>query len=229
MRLSASDKLYGQPILKIREVIRYAMTERLISLQRLQITNKVAKVLGESKKTSEEVLKQLIKDDYLVLDKVRYGKNLQFEVRETLKGRRFGIASANPSITREKANMLLKELLERAEAINANHEFVYYIERLSVFGSYLSDKPMLSDLDIFYKMTHKFQDEKREKDDQRIDLALKTGRVFPNFIEQLHWPEREVLLALKTKKKGLSLHDEDADNIYHKTESRIVFTGLQLK
>ena len=224
MRINSKEKLFGQPILKIREVVRYAMTERLRSIQKAMIFEEVSRILGQSTVVAKTVIEQLIKEEYLVLKKVKYGCSFQYELSETEKGRRFGVATADPPITREKANQLLKELIERAMAINANDDYVCFVERLSVFGSYLSDKTLLSDLDVFFKIAQKYEgDEYREKRDQRVKLAFRSGRTFSNYVEQIYWPEREVLLALKTRKKGLSLHDETSDEVFGKTESKVVY------
>jgi hypothetical protein len=224
MRINSKEKLFGQPILKIREVVRYAMTERLRCIQKSMLFKEVSRILGQSTGIAKTVIEQLIKEKYLVLNKVKYGSTFQYELSETKKGRRFGVATADPLITREKASQLLKELIERAISINANEDYACYVERLSVFGSYLSGKTLLGDLDVFFKIMRKCEgDEYREKRDQRIKLAFRSGRVFPNFIEQLYWPEREVLLALKTRKKGLSLHDETGDEVFGKTESKVVY------
>lgn len=224
MRINPKEKLFSQPILKVREVVRQAMAERLRSPRKSMLFEEVSVILAKTTNVAKAVIEQLIKEEYLGLNKVKYGSTFQFELSETEKGRRFGIATADPLITREKANQLLKELIERAIAINANEAYACYIERLSVFGSYLSDKRLLGDLDVFFKITRKCEgDEYTKKRDQRIKLAFRSGRVFPNFIEQLYWPEREVLLALKTRKKGLSLHDEAVDEVFGKTESRAVY------
>jgi hypothetical protein len=224
MRINPKEKLFSQPILKVREVVRQAMAERLRRPRKSMLFEEVSVILAKTTDVAKAVIEQLIKEEYLVLNKVKYGSTFQYELSETEKGRRFGVATADPLITREKANQLLKELIERAIAINANEAYVCYIERLSVFGSYLSDKRLLGDLDVFFKITRKCEgDEYKKKRDQRIKLAFRLGRVFPNFIEQLYWPEREVLLALKTRKKGLSLHDEAVDEVFEKTESKVVY------
>ncbi len=224
MKLNPKDKLFGQPVLRIREVIRRAMAERLRAIRKSILPEEVAKILGQPVTIAKTVIEQLIKEEYLVLNKVEYGSTSQYELDATEKGRRFGVASANPPITREKADRLLKELIERAMSINANDDYACYVERLSVFGSYLSDKASLGDLDIFYKITPKYEGAQyMERRNQRIRLAFKAGRVFPNYVEKICWPEREVLLALKTRKKGLSLHDETGDEVFGKTESMVVY------
>lgn len=47
----------------------------------------------------------------------------------------------------------------RAEAITANNELAFYVERLCVFGSYLTDKEILGDLDVGYKLERRYDGE----------------------------------------------------------------------
>jgi hypothetical protein len=54
----------------------------------------------------------------------------------------------NMKISRERADGYLKGLVYRAQLINATTEFVDGISRLAVFGSYMTDKAILGDLDI---------------------------------------------------------------------------------
>lgn len=51
-------------------------------------------------------------------------------------------------ISRDRADALLAQLVEVIQGINADPESPYRIPRLAVFGSYLSDKSELGDLDI---------------------------------------------------------------------------------
>ena len=42
---------------------------------------------------------------------------------------------------------------------------------------------------------------------KRVEAARTRGRSFSSFIEELDWPRREVLLHLKARTRGLSLHE----------------------
>jgi predicted nucleotidyltransferase len=230
MRINPKEKLYGQPVLKIREVVRYAMQERLFRRTKALIIEEVSKILIQPKVISKQIIEKLIADEYLVLSKVKYVNFFQYELKETEKGRRFGIATADPAITRQKADALLNELIERAKAINANEDLVYIVERIKVFGSYLSNKDMLGDLDVAVKLTRKYEgNDFTKQNQQRISIALKNGRQFSNYINEIYWPHTEVMLMLKTKKKGLSLHDEDADEIIKKTGNQLVYEFIKPK
>ncbi len=224
MRINSKDILFGQPILKIRAVVRDAMMERLKSIDKNYIEERVATLLKQPKSVAREIIKQLVAEGYLVLQKVKYGDVFQYELTETEKGRRFGVATANPSISRQKAEQLLNELIDRAKQVNATGELVYYVETVKVFGSYLSAKDILGDIDVAVKLTRKYEGDKfMEENQKRVYLAIQKGRRFSNYTEQIYWPHREVMLLLKTKKKGLSLHDEESDEVVSKTVAKIVY------
>jgi predicted nucleotidyltransferase len=98
------------------------------------------------------------------------------------------------------------------------------VESIKVFGSYLSDKDALGDLDVGVKLTrkHKRGDFTRHNQ-KRIILAKANGRRFSNSTEELFWPHREVMLMLKGKQRGLSLHDQDEDEVFEVTETKLVY------
>ena len=224
MRINSKQILFGHSILKIREVIRNAMTGRLSGIEQNDIIKEIATVLTCSIKDAKLVFEKLIKEEYLIFEKKRIGNNLYHEVTETEKGRRLGVTRANPSITRAKADLLLTELLERVEKVNSNAELVYKVENVKVFGSYLSDQKILGDIDVAVKLEKRVTGEElKSKSEERIKLAHKNGRTFSNFIDQLYWPCQEVKLQLSTRKKGLSLHYDGEDEVLNRTETKTVF------
>ncbi len=228
MRINPKEKLYNQPILKIREVLRQAMQGRFFENTRALIVEEISGILQQSTAVSEEIVEQLIKDQYLILKEITVEDTLHYELVATDKGRRFGIASANTSITRQKADELLNDLIERAKTINAVGDLVYVVERIKVFGSYLSNKELLGDLDVAVKLTRKYEGiDFTNRNQKRIITASQNGRKFSSFMDQISFPHTEVMLMLKTKKKGLSLHDEDTDEIIKITETKLVYEYIK--
>src|SRR5262249_16237396 len=65
--------------------------------------------------------------------------------RLTKLGGRLRTASLYPRIPRAKAEQVVAELVERAGAINRNPEMLFYVRKLTVFGSYLTKRGDLSD------------------------------------------------------------------------------------
>lgn len=228
MQIKSSQTLFDQPILKIRNIIRHAIAERLNGLNKDAVVEEVARLLGEPTSVAKRVFKSLIEQDYLTIKREKIAGKYYVVVTETEKGRRLGVTRANPPITREKAGLLLKELLERVKAVNNTAEFVYRVETVKVFGSYLSDQELLGDIDVAVKLGRKVEgDEFMKRNNERVKLAFRWGRTFSNYVDQIYWPHREVWLALTTRKKGLSLHDEDSDEILKKTEFKVVYQYKQ--
>jgi len=48
----------------------------------------------------------------------------------------------------------------------------------------------------------------------RVDLAKQNGRVFRSWFDELTWSYKEVWLRLKSRSRGLSLHDLEKDGIF---------------
>jgi len=224
MQIDPKEILFGQPILKIREVVRQAMKGRLWGNSKAEVAIRVAKVLKQPEDVAKQLIKNMIEEDYLILTKEKLSDIYQYELTETEKGRQFGIANASKPLSRQKATQLLNELIERAKSINENGELIYFVESIKVFGSYLSDKEALGDLDVGVKLTRTYKPGDSIKHNQkRIALAKANGRQFSNATEQLIWPHREVMLMLKEKQRGLSLHDEDEDEVLKMTETKLVY------
>lgn len=224
MQINSKETIFGQPALKVREVIRQSMRGRLWGQSENELNEKVAKVLKQSDVVAQGLIKQLIDEGYLLFEKKEFQDVVQFELNETNKGRRLGLANAAKAISREKATQLLNELVERAKAINKDGNLIYFVESIKVFGSYLSDKETLGDLDVGVKLSRKYKPgEFRKHNQRRIALAKANGRRFSNSTEELFWPHREVMLMLKARQRGLSLHDMDEDEVFGITETRLVF------
>lgn len=229
MYLNPKDKLFGQPILKIREVVRAAMKGSLWGDDHPALAREVAKRLDQSPAVAKKVITDLIKADYLILKKEKYEDSFYYKFVETDKGRRFAMSRADPPISREKADLLLGELIEKAKIINASKEYIYRVESVKVFGSYLTDKEILGDLDVAVKISPKLEGKEFVNANfKHIELAIKRGRVFRGFMDQINWPYKEVILKLKTRKKGLSLHDESEDDVVGLTETKTVYTYATL-
>lgn len=224
MQINAKDIKFGQPILKIREVVRYAMQGKLHGNNLQEIETKVAALLKQSITVAIDVVKQMIQAEYIVINKKESFGDVKFILDVTESARRFGVAKANPPISRQKATHLLDELIKRAVSINEDAELGYCVESIKVFGSYLSEKEILGDLDVAVKISPKYVGEKfTEVNQSRIDMAILEGRQFRSFIDELFWPSREVWLMLKARKRGLSLIDEERDAVVEATETRIVY------
>lgn len=120
-----------------------------------------------------------------------------------------------PQVRRERADRMIVALAK--EAVRINHDPLpwYDVTRLSVFGSYLSDKAVLGDLDIAVRVTPRWE--------PGGDGFARAWRTFPDVcpppasmrdqLDLIHWPRTYVFARFKRVGKGLSLHgQEDLDS-----------------
>jgi len=110
------------------------------------------------------------------------------------------LASISPGISRDEADTLLARIVEKAAWVNARpNEFDHHIDCIVVFGSWLTDKPHLGDLDIGVEL-----DELADRGDRRkgesIDGWLSRGMAARN----------RALRALRLRQpKKISVHGLD--------------------
>jgi predicted nucleotidyltransferase len=123
----------------------------------------------------------------------------------TQKGKRLAAATAGRPIHRQAADRLLRQLLDRVEQVREDEELLYYVARLAVFGSYLSDQERLADLDVAAVLEQRPSDEAWiDRVYRRIDLS---DRSFPNLTVRLTWPRTEVLRILRGGSRALGIQD----------------------
>lgn len=129
----------------------------------------------------------------------------------------------NIRLSRKKAEELLKGVIDRAKQINASpeSEFIHRVTKIAVFGSYLTDKEKLGDLDIAVDIVCRWTPgiDSRKIQEMRNTICDKSGRIFSWDVAHDNYPYTKVWLTLKKRSTGISLHryDEIKDNnIPHK-------------
>jgi len=134
------------------------------------------------------------------------------------------MASAAKAIHRKTADSILLKFMERVNEVNTNDTFAYRVEKVMVFGSYLSDKERLNDIDLAIKLVSKEKDQekRRQRDQERIRIAQKAGRSFSNIVNEIFWPMTEVRLFLKNRSHSISLHDTE-DPILKQTKYKVIY------
>jgi predicted nucleotidyltransferase len=174
---------------------------------------------------AKQIVKTLVSEGYLEFDK-RYKQlaNPYVPGKEkpryrhvpyyklTVQGGKLAQASALNKMPRERAEPILAGLLRRVEEVNATPHYLFRIPTVIVYGSYVRGEAFLSDVDIAVDLEPKWERASKEFEVQskkRVDVAEAKGRRFSNIVEYLYWPEREVMLHLKARTRGLSLHPMD--------------------
>jgi len=131
--------------------------------------------------------------------------------RVTAKGGTFSLASAARALHRKTAEQKLQQLLERVKRVNQSEEFIYGVSKVAVFGSYLTNRPRINDIDVAveYVRKHADSEEHLRAADQRLRVAWENGRRLDIIADRVLWPRMEVSLFLKSRSRAISLHEFD--------------------
>lgn len=149
--------------------------------------------------------------------------------RTTLKGNALSLASAARPISRETAQRHLYQLLERVRQVNESTEFLLWVDRVLVSGSFLDEsRPTVNDVDIAVDLKRRETDGQRhvQRVLERARAAAEAGRYFHTYLDKLLWDFTEVMLFLKARSRVISLHTTD-DGILRQTASAILYQRLE--
>jgi hypothetical protein len=162
-------------------------------------------VLRCSIQEAEKVVSALEKDGYLS----RAGRDEGQELYETtLKGNQLAGATLRP-ISRATAERTLEAFMQRVRAVNSDPDYLETITGVIVFGSFLSPKEDLGDVDVGIQLERKPMSEEvfMQLAEARRTLAQGRGRRFRNLSDWATWPTREIWVFLKSRARQLSIHD----------------------
>jgi predicted nucleotidyltransferase len=134
----------------------------------------------------------------------------------TRKLGQLALASISPGISRQEADALLAQIVEKAGWVNArSDQYDHRIACVVVFGSYLTDKPHLGDLDIGVSL-EELRDRRRKNEGEDIYAWLRRAGAARN----------RALRALRLRQpKKISVHKLD-EVIGLNTPYRVVFGTL---
>jgi predicted nucleotidyltransferase len=196
MQISAQDQVAGISLVEIRDALRrhphFPYYYPKFFARRLSISLPHAR----------EIVTWLTENEYLVLVTKR-----PKEWEMTTKGFALANATAAKPVHRSTAERVLNAFLKRVQEVNANPYYIYKVSRVVVFGSYLSDKERIGDLDIAIDFKSKIDaiNVFRKMHRLRVAEAKARGRTFL-LHEEVDWPRREAELFLKSRSRTLSLH-----------------------
>ena len=195
-------QIAGLPAIAIRNMFRavHSLLDVRFIAERCKVSTGKAK----------EVIKTLANDGYIEFSE-RSGNVDYYELTE--KGETLARASAITKMPRSRGDQIIAGLLKRVEEVNANPDYMYCIRAVIVYGSYVRCETHLSDVDIAVDLDGKWDPGSTTNEEflalanKRVDAARAKGRAFPAFIDTLDWPRKEVMLHLKARTRGLSLHE----------------------
>lgn len=136
---------------------------------------------------------------------------------------------SRPQVKRGRADRLIAALVTEAEQINNDPLPWYDVTRLSVFGSYLSSKLVLGDLDIAVRTTPRWLPDSGgfTRAWQTFQSACPAPQeIARDQLSIIHWPRLHILKRLKRVGRGISLHSQqDLDSCCF--EHKVVFEKLE--
>lgn len=134
----------------------------------------------------------------------------------TRKLGQLALAKISTGISREEADTLLARIVEKAAWVNAHPDaYDHRIACVVVFGSYLTDKPHLGDLDIGVEL-EELSGRGRRREGESIDAWLRRGQAAHN----------RALRALRLRQpKKISVHGLD-EILSLNTPFRLMFGAL---
>ena len=213
MYLSSSDTIAGLPALSIRELLRHVFDP--VSVQF------VAAKLKVTRAKARRLISEL--EHRGLLEPAEPFRRRKYWMR-TLKGGQVALASAAPPISRATADRSIESFLGRVEVVNSDPYYLYRVTEVVVFGSYLSTKDRLNDVDLAVGLEAKEADlaVRAELLLQRSRDAMESGKKFRNLTAFACWPEHEVLLFLKSRSRAVSLH-RVSDPVLETATKRVLF------
>ena len=131
--------------------------------------------------------------------------------KHTIRGGALCNALFSAPVSRRNAEKKLAEFVERVHRVNKDSHFLYRVQKVVVFGSFLSESPTVVDLDIAIDLQPKEPDSKKHADliRARADEALQNGKSFRSYFESLQFAHQEVRSFLKGRSRILQLTDCD--------------------
>lgn len=107
---------------------------------------------------------------------------------------------------REKAKETLENVIQKIKIVNESPEYIYYISKAIVFGSYINtDKEYIGDLDI--GLYFELKDKSKSEEYQNCQRCAKAGKSNLPFILKLIYGKEEIAKFIKDKKRIIDLHD----------------------
>ena len=223
MRIQKNDVIAGQPAFAVRKLLK----------QEQGAITTIARILDIDLPDAQQVFHILCTEGYIQPSEAHYDTDKDDPRWEnTIKGNALVNATARKAVTRQTAERLLQEFLQRVEKVNSSDDYAYYIKQVIIFGSYLSGSPTLGDIDLSLVLELRDDDlqERHKHFDERIKLAQKQGRHFKSDLDSAFWPYQEVIQFLENRSSPLSLHDEQHEQVLSRgIPSKIIFDASNTK
>jgi predicted nucleotidyltransferase len=118
----------------------------------------------------------------------------------------------------------LTEFMKRVHLVNSDPYYLYKVTKVFLFGSYLTDAPEVSDVDIALDVAPKEDDIElwgRQLEERRDEL-IKSGKQLNSILEQAVAPQSEVWSFLKSRSRVISMHIATKE-LFNLTGGKVLF------
>jgi hypothetical protein len=172
----------GQPALQVRS---FVCTYRILSFS----TSELEKVLNLSPREALNFAHEMVNLGFLT-PSTHPSSDSKPAYQVADQGHMLANASAAKPISRKTADRVLPEFMERMQLVNTSNEYAYRVESVVLFGSILSDKERLGDVDVAIELLAATRDleEFQKSLEGRWSAALESDRSFGSNFE-LPWPD----------------------------------------
>ena len=221
MRIDPRDKIGGVPVMEVRRLLRGFMGATVVGayfrdaglLEALLEKGLVGTVYRDPAQ---------LRQSRVVIGPGDRAAGPWYELTD--QGTRLAQASAAAPLRRATAERKLREFMARVEQVNQSEEFAYRVNRVVLFGSYLTDAERVNDIDLAVELAPRRDGFdvgiQYQKEQERVRLAPRHRT--RNALAAEQWPWREVLLFLKAGSRAFSFHDIQ-DPIIHGIAKRVLY------
>lgn len=214
MRVSKQMTIAGLPAVAMRDVFK-ALRNSDWDIHDL------SRRLGVSPEEASNIADSLVADGYIELVLEHDGGAV---FTATTKGAALSNASAAKPITRKTADRLVKGIVERAAQINATPHFLHHVTKVYAFGSYLTDRIDLGDIDVAVELRRKVDGEAFISASQEYaDRLAAQGQRFPNFTARLFCAEADLYKTLRGGSRAISIHEAAELAELEVTASQVIY------
>jgi predicted nucleotidyltransferase len=205
MQIDGAQTIDGVPILKVRDWMKGNGTSSRSFLaacfHRWEPTRR--KSVECVNRKASALLKALLELGYISA-KEKLGTDEVQYYKLTGLGKEFVRASGARRLKRETVTQALDDFKIRLAEVNASPRFLVRVTRAVLYGSYLRGEETVGDLDLAADYESKITGEDPIAVLQ--EYFDKSGRTARTFYDYMIWPELEVKLFLKNRKRTISLH-----------------------
>jgi predicted nucleotidyltransferase len=199
VNLKPGQRIAGFPALTVRHLFRRMRVYDSVTRRF------VAEVMGVSDIQARKLLEKLDESGYISKKYHRNGVDW-WELSDL--GVSLSLASGAKRISRKAAETALAAFMLRVQQMNDDDYYSHKVTAVVLYGSFLSDREDLGDVDIVVELKGRASDPQLQAEIVRakIEQGRAAGRDFSMIIREICWPEDEVFLFLKHRKRTISLH-----------------------